>query len=272
MPELQCERHCNDEIFMEVSVPIDKNHLNVANITSRKHLFMDLKPYMCLVNTCGVNEKQFATKSEWKAHLDLKHPSRQDSNDLKCPMCQDDKFTGDEHYSTHLAKHMEEVALTILPTNADSEDGTDADSGLASSEHSQCEENQDTESLTWPAPDNGENGHVAENVPGLSVSLPAANSAAMVSSGQELSSLSSSAKIPGSPRSNMLSGHAVQIEPTSRRWTVVMDPLSQIRGFTAFQKWFNQIENMFDSRTVLRDVEVALLHVAEVSLFMVFVV
>lgn len=33
---------------------------------------------------------------------------------------------------SHLAKHMEEITLTILPTNTDSEDGTDIDSGLVS--------------------------------------------------------------------------------------------------------------------------------------------
>lgn len=42
---------------------------------------------------------------------------------------------------THLARHMEEIALTVLPTNPDSEDGTDIDSGLAYSETS-VQENQ----------------------------------------------------------------------------------------------------------------------------------
>ncbi|KAF3012669.1 hypothetical protein E8E14_011448 [Neopestalotiopsis sp. 37M] len=105
----------------------------------KKHLFSDLKPYLCLVSTCGLNEKPFATKSEWKDHMDLKHSSDQNLK-RNCPVCQENEFFGDEHFRSHLAKHLEEVALTILPTNADSEDGTDADSGLASPESSHSTE------------------------------------------------------------------------------------------------------------------------------------
>ncbi|ETS86364.1 hypothetical protein PFICI_00192 [Pestalotiopsis fici W106-1] len=112
----------------------------------KKHLFSDLKPYICLVSTCVLNEKLFATKSEWKDHMDLKHTSSQ-STTRNCPVCQENTFYGDDHFSSHIAKHLEEVALTILPTNADSEDGTDADSGLASSESSDVEENEETRKL-----------------------------------------------------------------------------------------------------------------------------
>lgn len=36
--------------------------------------------------------------------------------------------------NVHIARYLEEIALTVLPTNIDSEDGTDLDSGLASSD------------------------------------------------------------------------------------------------------------------------------------------
>ncbi|KAK8080237.1 hypothetical protein PG997_008055 [Apiospora hydei] len=103
----------------------------------KKHLFLDLKPYICLEDGCGSNGSPFLTKAQWEDHVLLEHgPLGSSSSTSECPICQDDISKSQITAQVHLARHLEEIALTILPTNLDSEDGTDLDSGLASSETS----------------------------------------------------------------------------------------------------------------------------------------
>ncbi|KAJ4415947.1 hypothetical protein N0V82_007069 [Gnomoniopsis sp. IMI 355080] len=98
----------------------------------KRHLFEDLQPYLCLDEACRLKEAPFPTKAQWETHFALDHARPEDCPGIVCPICQATTPDGRAHVMSHLAKHMEEIALTILPINADSEDGTDADSGLAS--------------------------------------------------------------------------------------------------------------------------------------------
>ncbi|ORY63867.1 uncharacterized protein BCR38DRAFT_201795 [Pseudomassariella vexata] len=109
--------------------------INVGNKSAwKKHLFQDLQPYMCLDRICIVNGAAFTTKDAWENHLVLDHRFSVNWDGIVCPVCKETIKSGKLHVTTHLARHMEEIALTVLPTNPDSEDGTDVDSGLASSE------------------------------------------------------------------------------------------------------------------------------------------
>ncbi|KAK8028448.1 hypothetical protein PG991_005504 [Apiospora marii] len=103
----------------------------------KKHLFLDLKPYICLEGGCTFDGLPFETKAQWKDHLSLEHGYFNSSMATSaCPVCQEDISNSQTTVNVHLARHLEEIALTVLPTNLDSEDGTDLDSGLASSETS----------------------------------------------------------------------------------------------------------------------------------------
>lgn len=103
-----------------------------TDLCGRRHLFQDLQPYLCLDVSCGLSDCPFPTKAQWEAHLALDHGQTDDCHGIICPICQEETLSGRVNVMSHLAKHMEEIALTSLPTNADSEDGTDVDSGLAS--------------------------------------------------------------------------------------------------------------------------------------------
>ncbi|KAI1641469.1 hypothetical protein F4809DRAFT_636755 [Biscogniauxia mediterranea] len=118
----------------------------------KRHLFSDLKPYICLDGKCAFNHTPFSTKSEWEDHLTLDHDYTEKSNDFTCPICQEKISSGLVHVKTHLTRHLEEISLTILPTNLDSEDGTDLDSGLASSETSSKSQGEDTMDITAAQP------------------------------------------------------------------------------------------------------------------------
>ncbi|KAL7621498.1 hypothetical protein AAE478_008822 [Parahypoxylon ruwenzoriense] len=117
----------------------------------KKHLFSDLEPYICLEGKCDFNRTPFLTKLEWENHLTLDHNYSREVENFTCLICQERSFGGIVHVTAHLARHLEEIALTILPTNPDSEDGTDDDSGLASSEaSSQDEGSKGALEAMWP--------------------------------------------------------------------------------------------------------------------------
>ncbi|KAK8105636.1 hypothetical protein PG999_008995 [Apiospora kogelbergensis] len=103
----------------------------------KKHLFLDLQPYICLDGGCEYNSSPFPTKAEWEDHVNLEHGLfRSVAPNFECPICQDETPNWRADANVHLARHLEEIALTVLPTNLDSEDGTDLDSGSASSDPS----------------------------------------------------------------------------------------------------------------------------------------
>ncbi|KAI9146994.1 Zinc finger transcription factor ace1 [Paramyrothecium foliicola] len=100
----------------------------------KKHLFSDIQPYVCVVVDCNYVDAPFSTKNEWENHSATEHDLYQASESFDCPICQETLQKTPVKMRSHIARHLEEIALTILPTNPDSEDGTDIDSGLASSD------------------------------------------------------------------------------------------------------------------------------------------
>lgn len=85
---------------------------------------------MCPEDCCDLNSFPFATRGEWEDHLTWGHHYYHQGSSV-CPICKMGTYD-----INHLGQHMEEIALTILPTNPDSDDGTDINSGSASSETS----------------------------------------------------------------------------------------------------------------------------------------
>lgn len=82
---------------------------------------------MCLADDCDFNGFPFATRGEWEDHLMLDHQQSDEQKWSACPICKEPIRNEKIHPPTHLGRHLEEIALTILPTNPDSEDGTDID-------------------------------------------------------------------------------------------------------------------------------------------------
>ncbi|KAH8202483.1 hypothetical protein TruAng_003383 [Truncatella angustata] len=97
----------------------------------KKHLFSDLQPYICLDNECSSNVASFSTKAAWQTHFELEHNPSSIWSIIKCPICQQ-QIQGDKlHCTSHLARHMEDIALMVLPpTIAESEGGSDAGSEI----------------------------------------------------------------------------------------------------------------------------------------------
>ena len=97
----------------------------------RGHVLSDLQPYVCVAANCIFSAVPFLSKKAWMRHLELEHDFADPAKDFTCPLCQERVGNGK---TSHLARHLEEISLTILPANADSDDESEKTSGEESDE------------------------------------------------------------------------------------------------------------------------------------------
>ena len=101
-----------------------------------KHLFVDLRPYSCLVLRCTTPHKLYSTQHDWVHHLNSVHGpgwmgtegNRQDTP-VACPLCHVEVASGKDS-ERHVARHFQELALFVLPRQDD--DAGDEGSGEGS--------------------------------------------------------------------------------------------------------------------------------------------
>ncbi|KAI0834267.1 hypothetical protein F5Y06DRAFT_300803 [Hypoxylon sp. FL0890] len=96
--------------------------------TWKKHLFSDLKPYICLHEECPYNEIAFASKAQWIEHLSLDHDYSPKWEVSECSICHEKVETGKFNVTRHLSQHLEEISLIVLPTNAEERSASDDES------------------------------------------------------------------------------------------------------------------------------------------------
>lgn len=75
-----------------------------------RHIFRDIKPYVCTMSDCTTPDRLFESRREWFFHVTLKHHV----DDLTCPLCKD-TLTSLRQFERHVARHLEELALFALP-------------------------------------------------------------------------------------------------------------------------------------------------------------
>jgi len=111
-----------------------------------RHVFNDLQPYVCTEIACITPDKLYATRHEWLHHLKTAHRRENSSQNVAggqqesdtCALCGDIQNT-EKSRDRHVARHLQELALFVLPqTYEDSNDGehdnsSDSRSSLASS-------------------------------------------------------------------------------------------------------------------------------------------
>ncbi|KAL9024418.1 MAG: hypothetical protein Q9196_006530, partial [Gyalolechia fulgens] len=98
--------------FCAYIITIDNRH------SWTKHVFQDLLPYICPCSDCPVPEKLYDSRHDWSGHLRLSHLSFY--NDRICPLCQSISETGPQ-FEQHLARHLEDLALFVLPVTDEGE-------------------------------------------------------------------------------------------------------------------------------------------------------
>lgn len=103
-----------------------------------KHVFQDLQPYICIVPTCATPDKLYPTRHEWLHHSNTAHPTvttdhsipKESKDFIACALCKEEIESG-KQYDRHLARHLQELALFILPGSEegfDVREGKDAES------------------------------------------------------------------------------------------------------------------------------------------------
>ena len=113
-----------------------------------KHVFQDLKPYVCMALPCTTPGKLYSTRHEWLHHSNMAHTAMPINDctlkEMKgirlCPLCKEEIESG-KPYDRHLARHLQEVALFILPCGDDESD-------VSGDEASESTSNAESENLT----------------------------------------------------------------------------------------------------------------------------
>ncbi len=75
-----------------------------------RHIFKDIKPYVCTFIECSVPDRLYDSRREWYLHETTEH--RRDG--FLCVLCRDN-LNSSKQYERHVARHLEELALFALP-------------------------------------------------------------------------------------------------------------------------------------------------------------
>ena len=96
-----------------------------------KHVFQDLQPYICTVADCSMPHTLFSTRHEWVQHMKELHPREwtgDENGELNtssfcaiCPLCKSTSKS-ESHFVRHLARHLQELALFVLPRDDEDSD------------------------------------------------------------------------------------------------------------------------------------------------------
>ncbi|CAM1504375.1 Fc.00g019660.m01.CDS01 [Cosmosporella sp. VM-42] len=96
------------------------------NSAWKKHLYADLKPWICLEMNCSHEYNPFPTRSEWLLHLAEDHSYSPDWRSIECPLCVEPTGQGMDNLTRHLADHLEELSLSTLPRSSELDSNIDA--------------------------------------------------------------------------------------------------------------------------------------------------
>jgi hypothetical protein len=104
------------------------NHLSALLILAdwcRKHVFDDLKPYVCTIEDCKDTATLYNHSGMWAQH-EASHPLSA-SRSSECSFCSAIYQHRGPTYYKHVSAHLREVSLSVLPQPADDDDGFDTD-------------------------------------------------------------------------------------------------------------------------------------------------
>ncbi|KAM5354622.1 hypothetical protein ACJ41O_001269 [Fusarium nematophilum] len=104
----------------------------INNSQWKRHLYLDLQPYLCLDASCQRGGSVFSSQANWVLHLALDHAMEPGWGQIQCPLCKGEVGPGKINITTHLGRHLEEISLSALPAGLDSESSSEASGSEAS--------------------------------------------------------------------------------------------------------------------------------------------
>ncbi|EED18570.1 conserved hypothetical protein [Talaromyces stipitatus ATCC 10500] len=98
-----------------------------------RHVFRDLMPYACLSRDCPTPSKLYESRHQWSHHMREIHPEvAAAQNGFTCPLCQIN-VQPPASFEKHVGRHLEELALFVLPrTDLSEEDNSEVSSPATS--------------------------------------------------------------------------------------------------------------------------------------------
>ncbi|KAL8383143.1 hypothetical protein RB595_006753 [Gaeumannomyces hyphopodioides] len=93
-----------------------------SNSMWKKHLFEDLRPWMCLDMACPSSQSPFENRQDWASHLALDHKFDPEWASFSCQLCLEPTGSGRVAITKHLGAHLEEVSLAAIPSQMDFDD------------------------------------------------------------------------------------------------------------------------------------------------------
>jgi predicted RNA-binding Zn-ribbon protein involved in translation (DUF1610 family) len=85
------------------------------NSAWKKHLYLDLQPWLCHIQACSYGKTSFTARQDWVRHLALEHKLEPEWQSFQCPFCFEETGTGEVTITKHLSSHMEDISLSALP-------------------------------------------------------------------------------------------------------------------------------------------------------------
>ena len=82
----------------------------------RKHLFEDLRPYICLEDGCPSSTESYSTTTKLLAHMKEQHSESEflTAKKLTCPFCREELPQKRLQRIKHVGSHMEDIALASV--------------------------------------------------------------------------------------------------------------------------------------------------------------
>ncbi|EUC45203.1 hypothetical protein COCMIDRAFT_47993, partial [Bipolaris oryzae ATCC 44560] len=94
----------------------------------KKHVFGDILAYACFFADCCNTRMFFEDSDALMTHLQDQHGMDVRISDVECPLCMEFTSGDRDVLALHIARHMEEIALAILPSGVESDEESAGDS------------------------------------------------------------------------------------------------------------------------------------------------
>ncbi|KAL3438883.1 hypothetical protein BDV09DRAFT_191589 [Aspergillus tetrazonus] len=108
-----------------------------------RHIFRDLMPYVCLSSNCATPTRLYDSRHQWFIHMSEAYAQSQ--NCFACPLCHG-KIQSSS-FEKHVGRHLEELALFVLPRKEIDEE---SDSETATSDSSMDENLSEHSTYSMP--------------------------------------------------------------------------------------------------------------------------
>ncbi|KAF2012581.1 hypothetical protein BU24DRAFT_425218 [Aaosphaeria arxii CBS 175.79] len=90
----------------------------------KNHIFEDICAYTCIFNDCSFNGTWFKDRVAMTDHLEVNHKINETTTRQACPLCLENIDGGLTVIALHFSRHMEEIALRVIPQGADSDESS----------------------------------------------------------------------------------------------------------------------------------------------------